>query len=435
MPALQNKCFHPAHKQRGAALMLLLLLVGVGALAVFVSGLNRATSQLERDRITMAALAQAKEALIGWAAGNTRRGYLPCPADPLLAGTLNEGNARISCNTDASRIGRLPWRTLKLGDLRDGYGEPLWYAVSANFTDDALVINSDTGIATLSVNGALNFSAIIFSPGSALNSQLRDGTLKPCGATGTTIRRDYCADNYLDVDVVTGISNRDADASFVLAANSSLTPRNDDQFNDQLVSVAADEFFSVMERRVVGQVKSCLYQYANDPANPAHLYPWADKVDPTDTTNSGDYNDDVGVRTGRVADYLSTSVPAAWSGNSCPLYCASTPCPVGHKNWLLDWRELVFYAVSDKYSPAGTGDGSPGGALMTVGSNPNIRAVVFLARKKLPAQNRVSAADKITRSNYLEDENANGNFVVGDDTYIDLPVSTTYNDKVLIVAP
>ncbi len=52
MPALQNKYFLLVHNQRGAALMLLLLLVSVGALAVFVIGLNRATQQLERDRIT-----------------------------------------------------------------------------------------------------------------------------------------------------------------------------------------------------------------------------------------------------------------------------------------------------------------------------------------------------------------------------------------------
>jgi hypothetical protein len=34
---------------------------------------------------------------------------------------------------DCNRLGRLPWKTLRLPDLRDGAGERLWYAVGTNF--------------------------------------------------------------------------------------------------------------------------------------------------------------------------------------------------------------------------------------------------------------------------------------------------------------
>ena len=32
-----------------------------------------------------------------------------------------------------SRVGRLPWRSLGIDQLRDGYGEPLWYVLSRGF--------------------------------------------------------------------------------------------------------------------------------------------------------------------------------------------------------------------------------------------------------------------------------------------------------------
>ena len=43
-------------------------------------------------------------------------------------------------------IGRLPWKTFGLPDLRDGSGERLWYALSPNFRDNPSVspLNSDT---------------------------------------------------------------------------------------------------------------------------------------------------------------------------------------------------------------------------------------------------------------------------------------------------
>lgn len=435
MPVLQKNLLSSASRQRGVALMLLLLLVSVGALAVFVSGLNRATLQLERDRITAAALAQAKAALIGYASSHTTRGRLPCPEDVALVGTPNEGNELSSCNSDGLRIGRLPWRMLGLGDLRDGYGERLWYVVSANFTNDAARINSDISSATISINGTINSAAMIFSPGPILSGQTRDSGIATCGTTGSTLRHDYCADNYLDVDVFSSISNRDGDTTFVQAQDSGLTSQSNDAFNDKLLSITPTEYFKVVENRVLRQVKACLVQYANDAGNTKHLYPWADKTDPTDLVNSGNYIDDDGVRTGRLARLLlAPNNPAAWNGNSCPLYCSPT-CIPSSKNWFNDWKELVFYALSEKYSPAGVGDSAIGGSLLTVGGNANVRAAVFLAHPPLVGQSRSTALDKITRSYYLEGENANGDFIVGDDIYSDLPVSTTYNDRTLIVAP
>lgn len=407
------------------ALMLLLLLVGAGALAALVTGLNRSNQSRERDGMTYAALAQAKTALVGYAAGHATRGRFPCPEDASLVGTANEGNERSSCNGNGLRIGRLPWRTLGVGDVRDANGERLWYAVSANFTNDAAKINSDVSAASLSVNGVAGFSAVVFSSGTMLAGQVRNSVAAPCVTTGTSLRHDYCADNYLDVDVLSTLSNRDGNTTFVSAEDSRRTLRSDDMFNDMLIAITPGEFFKAVENRVLNQVKSCLTRYANDSGNPAHLYPWAHNLN----TLASPYNDVDGLRMGRLArDLHAENNPAAWNGDSCPLYC-SAACPAASKNWFNDWKELVFYAVAEKYAPSGSGD-SPGGTLLTVGANSNVRAVVFLAHPPLSGQFRTTNAQRIALGNYLEGANVNG-----DDDFSNLLATPSYNDRTLIVAP
>ncbi|MGQ2967070.1 hypothetical protein [Methylophilus sp.] len=68
-----------------------------------------------------------------------RPGDLPCPDRD------NDGIAEVNCSK-TSRLGRLPWRTLGLGDIRDGSGERLWYAVSERYKNNTRVLplNTDT---------------------------------------------------------------------------------------------------------------------------------------------------------------------------------------------------------------------------------------------------------------------------------------------------
>lgn len=164
MPAMSENRLPSPRRQQGAALILLLLLVSVGALAVFVSGLNRAAVQLERDRVTHEALAQAKQALIGRAlTDDNRPGSLPCPD------SNDDGVAESACPT--LLIGRFPWKTLKAGDLRDGAGERLWYELSANYRDQisSEPLNTNTS-GTLDGGGV---AAKIYAPGSVSGAQDR----------------------------------------------------------------------------------------------------------------------------------------------------------------------------------------------------------------------------------------------------------------------
>ena len=422
----------PLNRQSGVAVMVLLLVLLLAGISWFLGSLNSnaRTIQLERSKITHRAMAQVKDALIGFAAANRERGYLPCPANPSMAGTANEGEAMLSCNSDALRIGRVPWRSLGIDDLKDGSGESLWYAVSANFSMDALTINSDVSVPTLSVNGATQYVAIIFSPGSALGPQRRGATVSPCATISGLLREDYCAANYLDTDPATGISNSDADTTF--------TQIRSDTFNDALLTISHDQFFSTVEKRVLQQVRACLLRYANASSN--KTFPWAHKLDPTSAVDPGDksfsYPDDVGVRIGRVPDSLVNS-GFSWGGSDCPL---SSSCPVSgscppNKNWLKDWRELVFYAVSSEYAPGGAGSGTAGS--LTVNITSSVRAVIFLSGPPFSgpplSQTRSGLPYKNSPSNYLEGKNAANYNAIG--PFESKPATVLYNDRTLIVAP
>src|SRR2546423_9796332 len=167
-----------SRSQYGVALLVILgVLLVIGAVFA-LSSLNFATQRVARDTVTRDALMKAKEALIAYAATDaTRPGELPCPDvndDGMLV--INEDFVGSNC---VSLIGRLPWVTLGLPDLRDDAGERLWYALSNDFHANGTVpLNSDTafraGNTSLQVIGAYpaaNLLAIVFSPGSALTRE------------------------------------------------------------------------------------------------------------------------------------------------------------------------------------------------------------------------------------------------------------------------
>ena len=125
-------------RARGASFILvaLFLLAILASAAAIGTGLRADAAQ--RERTTERALALAREALLAYAAERpidtaVGPGYLPCPD------TDDDGWAESTCGSlsghlgQEDRLGRLPWKTLGLPDLRDGHGERLWYAVSSKY--------------------------------------------------------------------------------------------------------------------------------------------------------------------------------------------------------------------------------------------------------------------------------------------------------------
>lgn len=253
--------------EQGVALLLMLFLLVGSATTFFLYTWNAARQNIERDQVTLMALQQAKEALIGRAiAGTTNPGRFPCPEQ---LSTSAEGVAANSCNTQATRIGRLPWKTLGLEKLLDGYGEPLWYAISSNFTTTP--INSST-TPQLQLDGAPNaVVALIFAPGPALDGQTRT-------VASTTLPPQ--PNNYLDLGNAGGLA-------FVSKGPSST-------FNDHVIAITQTELLGVLHKRVLSEVRGLddltggLKRYHNDNGS----FPWADA--------NGDGIADTGLIAGRI---------------------------------------------------------------------------------------------------------------------------------------
>jgi hypothetical protein len=103
---------------------------------------------------------------------------MPCPESLNAYGTPgNEGEAPGACSNTTAEIGRLPWKTLGIDQLRDGDGEPLWYALSPNFHPVSFPLNPappnpylNFGTpAALPFDGS-NVVAVVIAPGRALQS-------------------------------------------------------------------------------------------------------------------------------------------------------------------------------------------------------------------------------------------------------------------------
>lgn len=455
--------------QNGAALMVMLVIMILGAAAFLLASLNSSALQNSRDRITADALAQAKEALIGYAvkiqisassaSNQPRPGDLPCPD------TNNDGLQESSCGNaagstgQAARLGRLPWKTLGLPDLRDASGERLWYAVSNNFkynTRNTALLNSDTP-GTITVrdatgniihNGCAAFGlpacptpgtadaafgtgavAVIIAPGGVLTRQ--GSASSQDRSSGVNI-----ASNYLDIATLGGIAHDNqnfADASsldgFIQGSIKIYDPASNSYsliLNDQLLVVTQDNLMPSLQKRVAAEVKLCLTEYAN---NNHGRYPWA--VPLTDLT----YQDTSNQLFGRIPDSLNNSYTDSgnimnfqWEPN-CNTHNNITP-----STWWKNWREMVFYGLADAYKPMAGAPAPAANACATAAAclsinppsaNADKQFIVIVAGKMLGAQS-TRPANKSTLSNYLEAPNGNAA-----SPFAQSAVSATFNDSVI----
>ena len=212
-------------KQTGVSLLIVFVVLIFGASSYLLLSFDLNKRELEKNQKTMQALNEAKLAIIGWSVKHKNPGTLPCPEDVTLVGTFNEGNSRSTCN-EVNPIGRLPWKTLGIGDIRDGNGDKLWYAISSGFRSKPINLNTS---ATLSVNSqASRVVAITFSAGSPLTSQKR--------INQTDIAQ------YLDLSNVNGVP------TFLMG-------KAKEDFNDRLLFVTKDDLFNAVSMRVLGDIR------------------------------------------------------------------------------------------------------------------------------------------------------------------------------------
>lgn len=419
---------HGPSRQRGAALIIMLVVLVVGIAAILVNSLTSSKINIARQATTAAALAQAKDALIGFATAYSDThsgeapGYLPCPDD---SGGNPEGSAEIQClNQNFSVMGRLPWKTLGLPAIRDGDGVCLWYAVSGTYkyNPKTSLMNWDTK-GKFKVYAADNtllsddVVAVIFAPGAVLPGQVHYSAGAPvCGG-------NYSPTNYLDS--FNGINNYNAgNEKFIQGIKGG-------SFNDQMIFITRQEIWNAIQKRTQSTLKlmtqrvaECLADYGrhNNYDSGHKSLPWPAPLTLSDYGVVANYNDDANRYYGRVpyivndskadsSNSMSGTNLMANNGLDCPNYSAtpSTELQLLYP-WWDNWKDHLFYALSREYRPKNSDTNSCGNCIEINGSG-NYAAVVMFAGRSLSGQeDRASIfptnAQRGDINKYLEGRNA-----------------------------
>jgi hypothetical protein len=286
-----------ADDQRGAALLVFMLIFFLAAGSWMLSQAGSSRLPSEADKKTSAALAQAREALIGRAAAdNNRPGSLPCPAKD------DDGKAELLAGNECPvYVGRFPWKTLDLPELRDGDGHTLWYVLAREVRDDDSATHINPTLAlSLKLDDTVNIAAIVFSAG----QPLADQNGRPSNAIA----------DYLDG------ANRMG--SPYVSGPASAT------FNDKLIAISRDQLFNIVNRRIVGLFRTELGKYfvANGNLYPVSgadlktaLAPYLDTATATLLNNNGWYGLTAYTATAdRQQAMLAITVPT-------PITCSITP--------------------------------------------------------------------------------------------------------------
>jgi len=249
-----HRALRGGKRQRGFAMIAIISLIALISAFLIANSFGRTSAQLaiSREQGTMNALRQAKAALIAYAASEQwqlykgevakQPGALPCP-DTNDNGTANCPPPTVT----TSLIGRLPWATLGIDDLRDASGERLWYALSFNFRklSGTTIINSDTP-GQLTATGTAPASqvvAIVFAPGAAIQGQNRPAS--------TAVPAHNNPVNYLE-----GFNLSDP-VNYIFTTNSLPS----DTFNDRLIVITQADLMAAVEPVVAARIERDIKPY------------------------------------------------------------------------------------------------------------------------------------------------------------------------------
>lgn len=358
--------------QKGVSVwIVLLLLSGAGGWMLYTFSNSYPARQLTMQK-TIMSLALAQQALLAYAqqplgltqceSNCPRPGDLPCPD------RNNDGIAETSCS-NTSRLGRLPWKTLGIGDVRDGSGERLWYAVSERYKNNPriLPLNLDTpGTWSLLLAEGIEWDAtqgngvvaVLIAPMHPLVRE--DGWVQQRQEASSEIAR-----HYLDIHILDNASPIEyASNGFVMVSANA-------HFNDIVWPITT----SNMHRQMGKQVLSELTRSLRCTVSPCTAYPSAAAVE--DSTCLGFQSVTAGqcLSVSGSLGRLPVDSAAHWLGTTQHMLDGE----VRH-HWFQQngWREQVFYQAGPT------------------------QATVVVAGERLPGQVRESVADKGNLNAYLE---------------------------------
>ena len=309
-------------KQKGAVLILMAFIIGLGVLAYLLQAFDPARIKLEQDEKTVQTLNEAKQALIAWSVSHPNTpGQMPWPdrkenVNPNYDGSSDCVNGVYQPSYLIGQLPSLPTTSPCIDpnnglfvyaglstypglgqEFKDAQGNRLWYSVSRNLvydyeqTENPIVnpgmISSTIGFAPYLRQGGTKaydwlrvldrnanlvsdrVAAVIMAPGNPIGGQDRSGVAEPnqfldsfqIGAA------TYNNSSYTNVaeDFVMGEDSRNVsanDPTFVKPYN----------FNDKLVYITIDELMAAIEKRVGEEVRANLRSYA---ASNTGNYPFA----------------------------------------------------------------------------------------------------------------------------------------------------------------
>lgn len=423
---------HGRRFQHGAALLVFLVLVVMAALTIMINRLTAETIDTLRREKTVAALAQARGALLGYAQTYRDRkpnrvyGYLPLPdlgssrnqnLDPICLGPAGkplegcDANFFTGLSFDANGIGatvigRFPWRTLGTAPLRDGYGECLWLIVSSLHSRiqratppprppamnwdtlgqlDIVVANGTASLNSVLASPHDRPVAIIYAPGPILPGQDRS----PSGSDDVThCGGNYNAANYLDpatAAALGGITNYLGGTNAASGITGDSDPTNDPDVVKPMLT----------EGKVFSSAGSYLPNGCNAPdcnllANDTGLRITPDELFAAIRRNAN-FRADINSLLDRIVGCLRDEIAAGGMiGNGKIAGADNNTCygqDVPPLAYYPNWREMIFTAA-----PATVNGKSCAGALLFAG-------------QRGPGQLRVTPADKSNAANYLEGSN------------------------------
>ena len=248
-------------RQTGFVVWMLLLMLS-STLLVALSGILPTRNPQQQARLqTLAVLARAEQALLAYAmqplgttqcASNcSRPGDLPCPD------LNNDGVAESSWSGAGTHLGRLPWKTLGLGDVRDASGERLWYAVSDNYKNNPRLrpLNAETAgtwsvlefeDASLDATLGRGAVAVLIAPMQPLTRT--DGWVQQRSQQNSESAKDY-------LDLAAALDNAGAIENSV---SGFIQVQPSANFNDMVWPVTATRIHRIMQQQVLFELKRVL---------------------------------------------------------------------------------------------------------------------------------------------------------------------------------
>ncbi len=279
----------PRRRQSGIALLalsVLLVIVSVGLLVEKLS--TRTQGNSARERSSNEVLAQAKASLIAWSVSHPNEpGRLPWP-DRNGDGDYDGGSDCVTTGfSNVHLLGRFPHAgdatpcdVVPFGSFTvDGYGEPLWYAVSQNLLWNRGQTGTDPPLNPGLLDGAASYPWLTVrdESGNVVSNRVAAVIIAPGGIVGNQARTGPAPDpsQYLDSVTIgaTTYDNSDADLDFIVYPDSRKTTTDGDSFNDQLIYITIDELMRPVEKRVLGDAAVALEDYRNI-YGPDGYYPW-----------------------------------------------------------------------------------------------------------------------------------------------------------------